>query len=167
MLDPHVTRFPPTPLRTIVLSAYRKTGPASLARRASDDCRLSSNREGRSDCVILLDHRVTGQISTRRLRVVKYRGSRHGTNEYPFLIDNGIVVLPITSIGLENVASTKRISSGIPQRDAMLGGDTVSIAAAPCSFRGPVARARQDSPPALPTQPANEASSNDAYDRRT
>ena len=63
-----------------------------------------------------------GQISIRRLRVVTYRGSRHGTNEYPFLIDNGIVVLPITSIGLENVASTKRISSGIPQRDAMLGG---------------------------------------------
>ena len=122
MLDPHVTRFPPTPLRTIVLSAYRKTGPAALARRASDDCRLSSNREGRSDCVILLDHRVTGQISTRRLRVVKYRGSRHGTNEYPFLIDNGIVVMPITSIGLENVASTKRISSGISQLDAMLGG---------------------------------------------
>ena len=75
-----------------------------------------------SDCVILLDHRVTEQISTRRLRIVKYRGSHHGTNEYPFLIDKGIVVLPITSIGLENVASTKRISSGIPQLDALLGG---------------------------------------------
>jgi circadian clock protein KaiC len=75
-----------------------------------------------SDCVILLDHRVTEQISTRRLRVVKYRGSRHGTNEYPFLIDKGIVVLPITSIGLENVASIKRISSGIPELDALLGG---------------------------------------------
>ena len=75
-----------------------------------------------SDCVILLDHRVTEQISTRRLRIVKYRGSHHGTNEYPFLIDRGIVVLPITSIGLENVASTKRISSGIPQLDALLGG---------------------------------------------
>jgi circadian clock protein KaiC len=75
-----------------------------------------------SDCVILLDHRVTEQISTRRLRIVKYRGSHHGTNEYPFLIHRGIVVLPITSIGLENVASTKRISSGIPQLDALLGG---------------------------------------------
>ena len=63
-----------------------------------------------------------GQISIRRLRVVTYRGSRHGANEYPFLIDNGIVVMPITSIGLENVASTNRISSGISQLDAMLGG---------------------------------------------
>jgi circadian clock protein KaiC len=75
-----------------------------------------------SDCVILLDHRVTEQLSTRRLRIVKYRGSRHGTNEYPFLIDDGIAVLPITSIGLESVASTKRVSSGIPQLDAMLSG---------------------------------------------
>jgi circadian clock protein KaiC len=76
-----------------------------------------------SDCVILLDHRVTEQISTRRLRVVKYRGSLHGTNEYPFLIDRGgIVVLPITSVGLDNRASTRRISSGVPRLDAMLGG---------------------------------------------
>lgn len=76
-----------------------------------------------SDCVILLDHRVSEQISTRRLRVVKYRGSTHGTNEYPFLIDeNGISVLPITSLGLLHEASTERISSGIDQLDAMLGG---------------------------------------------
>jgi circadian clock protein KaiC len=76
-----------------------------------------------SDCVIVLDHRVTDQISSRRLRVVKYRGSTHGTNEYPFLIDeDGISVLPVTSLGLRQIASTDRISSGIPRLDAMLGG---------------------------------------------
>jgi circadian clock protein KaiC len=76
-----------------------------------------------TDCVILLDHRVSEQVSTRRLRVVKYRGSTHGTNEYPFLIDEGgISVLPITSLGLQHQASTERISSGIPRLDEMLGG---------------------------------------------
>jgi len=76
-----------------------------------------------SDCVILLDHRVTNQISTRLLRVVKYRGSVHGTNEYPFLIDrNGISVLPVTSLTLEHEVSTIRVSSGIPALDKMLGG---------------------------------------------
>ena len=76
-----------------------------------------------SDCVIILDHRVTEQLSTRRLRVLKYRGSSHGTNEFPFLIDEkGISVLPITSIGLEHPASDRRISSGIPRLDAMLEG---------------------------------------------
>ena len=73
-----------------------------------------------ADCVILLDHRVTDQISTRRLRVVKYRGSYHGTNEYPFLIDkDGISILPITSLGLTADAPTGRISTGIPRLDAM------------------------------------------------
>ena len=76
-----------------------------------------------SDCVILLDHRVLNQISTRRLRVVKYRGSVHGTNEYPFLIDEeGISVLPITSLQLQNNVSSQRILSGIPSMDQMLGG---------------------------------------------
>jgi len=76
-----------------------------------------------SDCVIVLDHRVDDQISSRRLRVVKYRGSTHGTNEYPFLIDeNGISVLPVTSLGLQGIASNERISSGIPRLDVMLGG---------------------------------------------
>jgi len=76
-----------------------------------------------SDCVILLDHRVINQISTRRLRIIKYRGSIHGTNEYPFLIDHeGISVLPITSLVLEKEVSTDRISSGIPALDKMLGG---------------------------------------------
>jgi circadian clock protein KaiC len=76
-----------------------------------------------SDCVILLDHRVIDQVSTRRLRIVKYRGTAHGTNEYPFLIDeDGISVLPITSLGLQHEVSTERVSSGIEQLDAMLGG---------------------------------------------
>src|ERR1700761_644631 len=67
-----------------------------------------------SDCVILPDHRVTNQVSTRRLRVVKYRGSIHGTNEYPFMIDEeGISVLPITSLQLNNEVSSQRIASGI------------------------------------------------------
>jgi len=76
-----------------------------------------------SDAVILLDHRVTEQISTRRLRIVKYRGSAHGTNEYPFLIDeDGIAVLPVTSIGLNHGVSSERISTGIARLDTMLGG---------------------------------------------
>lgn len=76
-----------------------------------------------SDCVIVLDHRVIDQVSTRRLRVVKYRGSTHGTNEYPFLIDeNGFSVLPISSMGLSHDVSTERISTGVPRLDNMLGG---------------------------------------------
>ena len=76
-----------------------------------------------SDCVILLDHRVTDQVSTRRLRIVKYRGTTHGTNEYPFLIDeDGFSVLPITSLGLQHHVSEERISSGVPRLDTMLGG---------------------------------------------
>ena len=76
-----------------------------------------------ADCVITLDHRITDQISTRRMRVVKYRGSLHGTNEYPFLIDEqGITVMPITSVNLDHPASTERISSGILRLNTMLGG---------------------------------------------
>src|SRR6187399_2867392 len=74
-----------------------------------------------ADCVILLDHRVTEQISTRRLRVVKYRGSAHGTNEYPFIIgEKGISVMPITSLTLDHSASSELISTGIPRLDEML-----------------------------------------------
>ncbi len=77
-----------------------------------------------SDCVILLDSRVRDQVSTRRLRIVKYRGTTHGINEYPFLIDeNGIHVLPLTSLRLNHPASTERVSSGIARLDAMLGGE--------------------------------------------
>jgi len=76
-----------------------------------------------ADCVIVLDHRVTEQLSTRRLRIVKYRGSSHGTNEYPFLIgDLGISVLPVTSLGLKHAASKDRIPTGIPRLDAMFAG---------------------------------------------
>jgi circadian clock protein KaiC len=75
-----------------------------------------------ADCVILLDHRVTDQITTRRIRVVKYRGSGHGTNEYPFIIDEqGFSVLPVTSMGLRHQISNEVISSGVPDLDAMLG----------------------------------------------
>jgi circadian clock protein KaiC len=76
-----------------------------------------------TDAVILLDHRVHEQISTRRIRIVKYRGSTHGTNEYPFLIGrDGINVLPVTSLLLEHEAPNERVSSGLPALDEMLGG---------------------------------------------
>ncbi len=76
-----------------------------------------------ADCVIALDHRVTDQISTRRMRVVKYRGTAHGTDEYPFLIDReGISVLPITSLALAHKASMDRVSTGIPALDEMMEG---------------------------------------------
>ena len=98
---------------TAVITAERGNG--SLTRHGLE--------EYVSDCVLLLDHRIEGQISTRRLRVVKYRGSSHGTNEFPFLIDEGgISVLPITSLQLQHKASSERVSSGVPALDAMLGG---------------------------------------------
>lgn len=98
---------------TAVITAER--GAGTLTRHGLE--------EYVSDCVILLDHRVIEQMSTRRLRVVKYRGSSHGTNEYPFLIDEeGISVIPITSIGLDHKASRDRVSTGVPQLDSMLGG---------------------------------------------
>jgi len=79
-----------------------------------------------ADCVVTLDHRVHEQISTRRLRVLKYRGSAHGTNEYPFLIgDRGFSVLPITSLRLDHAAPAERLSTGIGRLDEMLGGKGV------------------------------------------
>lgn len=76
-----------------------------------------------SDCVILLDNRVIDEVASRRLRIVKYRGTTHGTNEYPFLIDaDGISVMPVTSLGLQHTVSTERISTGVARLDAMLGG---------------------------------------------
>jgi circadian clock protein KaiC len=87
-----------------------------------------------SDCVIMLDHRVRDQMSTRRLRIVKYRGSGHGTNEYPFIIDDeGLSVLPITTLGLEHAALDQRVSTGVAHLDEMLGrkgyfqGSTVMV----------------------------------------
>jgi circadian clock protein KaiC len=101
---------------TAVITAER--GDGALTRNGLE--------EYVSDCVILLDHRVVDQVSTRRLRVVKYRGTFHGTNEYPFLIDEtGLSVLPITSKAIEHEASDERVSTGIPSLDVMLGGEGV------------------------------------------
>jgi circadian clock protein KaiC len=76
-----------------------------------------------SDCVIQLDNRVANQIATRRLRIVKYRGSRHGTNEYPTLIDeHGLNIMPISTLGLDYPVSPERVPTGVPRLDAMLGG---------------------------------------------
>lgn len=76
-----------------------------------------------ADCVVHLDHHVAQQVSTRTLRVIKYRGSAHGTNEYPFLIDEeGIHVLPLTAVGLRHLVTTERVSSGVARLDTMLGG---------------------------------------------
>jgi circadian clock protein KaiC len=98
---------------TAVITAER--GEGALTRQGLE--------EYISDCVILLDHRITDQVLTRRLRVVKYRGSSHGTNEYPFLIDaRGIAVLPITSLSLNHPARNDRISTGVASLDSMLGG---------------------------------------------
>jgi circadian clock protein KaiC len=98
---------------TAIITGER--GDASITRQGLE--------EYVSDCVILLDHRIENQISTRRMRIVKYRGSTHGTNEYPFLIDeDGISVMPITSIKLNHIVSSRRIQSGIPELDSMLGG---------------------------------------------
>jgi circadian clock protein KaiC len=98
---------------TAVITAER--GEGSLTRQGLE--------EYVSDAVILLDHRVNDQVSTRRLRVVKYRGSHHGTNEYPFLIDRlGLSVLPVTSLGLSHEASIERLSSGVRELDDMLDG---------------------------------------------
>jgi circadian clock protein KaiC len=93
------------------------------AERGSGTLTRHGLEEYVSDCVVLLDHRVIDQVSTRRLRVVKYRGTAHGTNEYPFLIDkDGLSVIPVTSLGLDHEASTERISTGIPKLDEMLSG---------------------------------------------
>ena len=93
------------------------------AERGRDQLTRHGLEEYVSDCVIVLDHRVYDQIATRNLRVMKYRGALHGTNEFPFLIgDEGISVLPITSLGLNHKASNERIATGIPRLDSMLGG---------------------------------------------
>jgi circadian clock protein KaiC len=98
---------------TAVITAER--GDGQLTRQGLE--------EYVSDCVILLDHRVHDQLSTRRLRIVKYRGSAHGTNEYPFLVDSdGISVVPITSITLQHSVSKEFLSTGCPELNTMLGG---------------------------------------------
>ena len=96
-----------------------------------------------SDCVIFLDHRISEPVSTRQIRVVKYRGSAHDTNEFPFLIDEkGITVMPITSLGLRHTVTNKRVSTGIPRLDAMLGGKDIIAAVQSLSLARP-GRARQ------------------------
>lgn len=98
---------------TAVITAER--GDGTLTRQGLE--------EYVSDCVILLDHRVIEQTSTRRLRIVKYRGTSHGTNEYPFLIDEeGFSVLPVTSLGLTHKIFDERVSTGVPKLDGMLSG---------------------------------------------
>lgn len=98
---------------TAVITAER--GEGTLTRQGLE--------EYVSDCVIMLDHRVTEEMSTRRLRVVKYRGTAHGTNEYPFLIDEtGFSVLPLTSLTLDHPVSTERLSTGVEGLDVMLAG---------------------------------------------
>jgi circadian clock protein KaiC len=93
------------------------------AERGDNGITRNGVEEYISDCVIVLDHRMAEQSATRRLRVVKFRGSTHGTNEYPFLIDrDGITVLPVTSLGLAHLASNERVSSGVGSLDAMLEG---------------------------------------------
>ncbi len=100
---------------TSVITGETGTSPGAMTRFGLE--------EYISDCVILLDNRVQGQIATRRLRIAKYRGSMHGTNEYPFLIEeDGLSVVPITSIGLTYKVTTDRVSSGVPRLDTMLGG---------------------------------------------
>jgi circadian clock protein KaiC len=97
---------------TAIVTAER--GPSGMTRHGLE--------EYVSDCVVLLDHRVDHQVSTRRLRVVKYRGSAHGANEYPFLIDSdGLAVFPITSLGLDYTVSTDAISTGVAELDQALG----------------------------------------------
>jgi circadian clock protein KaiC len=108
-----------------LLRWLKKKGVTTImtAERGEGTLTRQSLEEYVSDCVILLDHRVNDQSSIRRLRIVKYRGSTHGTNEYPFLIDeDGFSVLPVTSLGLNYFSSNERISTGIPRLDTMLSG---------------------------------------------
>lgn len=101
-------------------------GVTTIITAESEAGRLSRHglEEFLSDCVIRLDRRMSDEVSTRRMEIVKYRGSSHGTNEYPFLIDDGgIFILPITSLGLDHQVSRDRFSTGIERLDGMLGGE--------------------------------------------
>ncbi|MDP3684228.1 MAG: circadian clock protein KaiC, partial [Ignavibacteria bacterium] len=132
VLDTIESLFTVLPNATIVRTELRrlfswlkKKGVTAIITGERGDNTLTRQglEEYVSDCVILLDHRVTEQSSIRRLRIVKYRGSTHGTNEYPFLIDeDGFSVLPVTSLGLDYFSSFERISTGIPRLDTMLSG---------------------------------------------
>ncbi|MBU1101917.1 MAG: circadian clock protein KaiC [Bacteroidetes bacterium] len=118
----------PTIVRTELRSLFgwlKKKGVTTIitGERGNGSLTRQGLEEYVSDCVIFLDHRVSEQSSIRRLRIIKYRGSTHGTNEYPFLIDkDGFSILPVTSLGLNHISSSDRISSGIPRLDTMLSG---------------------------------------------
>jgi circadian clock protein KaiC len=104
----------------------RESGVTSVvtAERGRDELTRHGLEEFLSDCVLLLDHRVSGNVAKRRLRIVKYRGSAHGPDEYPFLIDgSGIAVIPITSVSLDDTASSERVSTGVADLDEMLEGE--------------------------------------------
>jgi circadian clock protein KaiC len=108
-----------------LFSWLRERGITAIitGERGSDTLTRQGLEEYVSDCVIFLDHRVDEQVSTRRLRVVKYRGSSHGTNEYPFMIDRrGIAVLPVTSLQLIHRVTSQRLSTGLDWLDDMFGG---------------------------------------------
>ncbi len=132
VLDTIETLFSELPNSTILRAELRrlfnwlkKKGVTTIITAERGDGSLTRNglEEYVSDCVILLDHRVSDESSIRRLRIVKYRGSTHGTNEYPFLIDeDGFSVLPVTSLGLNHSTTQARISTGIPRLDTMLSG---------------------------------------------
>ena len=132
VLDSIDTLFAGIPNEAIVRSELRRLFDWLKDRQLTTVITAERGKEGLtrhgveeyvSDCVILLDHRIIDDLSTRRLRVVKYRGTSHGTNEYPFLIDEqGIAVVPITSLGLAHVATDETVSSGLSELDAMLGG---------------------------------------------
>jgi circadian clock protein KaiC len=118
----------PTVVRTELRRLFgwlKKKGVTTVitGERGNSNLTRQGLEEYVSDCVILLDHRVSDQSSIRRLRIVKYRGSTHGTNEYPFLIDeDGFSILPVTSLGLNHTSSKERISTGVPRLDTMLSG---------------------------------------------
>jgi circadian clock protein KaiC len=144
-------------------------GVTAIITGERGDNTLSRNglEEYISDCVIVLDHRVSAQTSSRYLRVVKYRGSTHGTNEYPFLIDSdGISVLPITSLGLKHIASSERISTGIPRLDAMLAARATTAVAA-CWSPARRAPARAASPHTFPKRHAAAASASSTSPSRS
>jgi circadian clock protein KaiC len=132
VLDTIESLFSALPNPTIVRTELRrlfgwlkKKGVTAIitGERGNETLTRQGLEEYVSDCVILLDHRVSDQSSIRRLRIVKYRGSTHGTNEYPFLIDeDGFSILPVTSLGLNHISSKERISTGIPRLDTMLSG---------------------------------------------
>ncbi len=139
VLDSIEALFAGLPRKEILRSELRRLfqwlqeqGVTTIVTAEQGEKELTRNgiEEYVSDCVIFLDHRVHNQISTRRLRVVKYRGSKHGTNEYPTLIDEtGLSVLPINSLGMLYPVSTEHVSTGVPRLDTLMGGKGTTAAA--------------------------------------